>query len=138
MVIILCAWLAATPFEGWETLSKLELVKGYDEFLGEEMEVPVFSKELKSFDGEIVTVSGYVIPLETSGKQDYFVLSRFPFNNCFFCGNAGQETVMEVYCDTPINQTDAKITVTGRLKLNDTDPMRLFFILSEAKVKIED
>ncbi len=137
-VIIFCAWLAVAPFEGWDTLSKLELVKGYDEFLGEEMEVPVFSEELKSFDGEIVTVSGYVIPLETSGTQDYFVLSRFPYNNCFFCGNAGQETVMEVYSESPVNRTDAKVSVTGKLKLNDSDPTRLFFILSEANVKIED
>ncbi len=90
VVLILFAWLLQSPFQGWETLSRLELVSGFDDFLGEETEVPVFSEELKGFEGEIVTIEGYVIPLQTSREGDFFVLSRFPYNNCFFCGNAGQ------------------------------------------------
>lgn len=135
-VIIVFTWWLSQPFLGWDTLQQLELKKTYDEFLGEEMELPVFSDELKAFDGSIVTVQGYVIPLEQTGAQDYFVLSRFPYNNCFFCGNAGPETVAEVYAEEEFTFVDTKVQVTGRLELNDDDPLHLFFILSEAEVKV--
>ncbi|MFY0608094.1 MAG: hypothetical protein JXR10_15350 [Cyclobacteriaceae bacterium] len=135
MVLMLLTWSLINPFNGWQTLQLLTLTSGYDEFLGESVELPLFSEELKQFDGQEVTIEGYVIPLKASGEQDYFVLSRFPFNNCFFCGNAGPETVIEVYTDQAIQVKDAKVEVTGVLELNDTDPLHLFFILSEAEVK---
>lgn len=126
---------APDAFDGWNTLAKLELVAGYDEFLGEPTELPVFSDELKAFDGEVITVEGYVIPLEQAVEQSYFVLSRFPFNNCFFCGNAGPETVAEVYTKEKFTVQDTRVRVTGKLELNANDPLHLFFIVSEAKVE---
>jgi hypothetical protein len=134
VVLILFAWLLQSPFQGWETLSRLELVSGFDDFLGEETEVPFFSEELKGFEGEIVTIEGYVIPLQTSREGDFFVLSRFPYNNCFFCGNAGPETVAEIYTKDKVATEDSRVRVTGRLELNANDPLHLFFILSEARV----
>lgn len=137
-VLIIFIGLFSQPFEGWETLEKLDLRAGYDEFLGEEIEVPVFSDELKAFAGKEVTVEGYVIPLQQSGSQDYFVLSRFPYNNCFFCGNAGPETVAEVYTQEKFSFRDTRVRVTGTLALNDEDPLHLFFILSDAEVQVLD
>jgi len=138
MVLIILTWLLTQPFQGWETLQKLELSTAYDEFLGEEMEVPVFSDELKGFDKKEVTLEGYVIPLEQATSQDYFVLSRFPFNNCFFCGNAGPETVAEIYTEEQFEFTDTKVRVTGTLELNADDPLHLFFIVNQAKVEVLD
>lgn len=123
-----------SAFDGWNTLNKLEMRPAYDEFLGEEIELPTFSDELLAYDGQIISLEGYVIPLETSGSADYFVLSRFPFNSCFFCGNAGPETVAEVYTDELISLRDEKVNVTGRLELNSDDPLHLFFILNKATV----
>ncbi len=136
VVLILLTWSLIAPFEGWQTLERLTLTTEYDQFLGEEVEVPLFSDELKQYDGQQVSVAGYIIPLETSGGQDYFVLSRFPYNNCFFCGNAGPETVIEVYAKKAFQTQDTKVEVTGTLKLNAYDPLHLFFILSDSEVKI--
>lgn len=138
MVLILFTWCVQTGFMGWDTLSKMELVKSYDEFLGEETEMPVFSKELKEYNGKIITLEGYVIPLEQNVASDYFVLSRFPYNNCFFCGNAGPETVAEIYSRKKFEYKDQKVKVTGILKLNADDPLHLFYILSESTVEILD
>ena len=138
VVLILFAWLLQNPFQGWDTLSRLELISGFDDFLGEETEVPVFSQELKAFEGEVVTIEGYVIPLQTGQEGDFFVLSRFPYNNCFFCGNAGPETVAEVYTKGKVAMEDSRVRVTGRLELNADDPLHLFFILSDARVNLLD
>lgn len=137
-VLMLGVWVFFQSFDGWDTLQKLDLQSSYDEFLGEELELPVFSEELKTFDGKEVTITGYTIPLQQSTEQDYFVLSRFPFNNCFFCGNAGPETVAEVYTNEKITYRDARMEVTGILKLNDNDPLHLFFIISDAEVEFLD
>lgn len=138
VVLILFAWLISPEFQGWKTLQQLELRKSYDDFLGEEVEVPVFSEELKAFDGKRVTVDGFVIPLQAAASQDYFVLSRFPYNNCFFCGNAGPETVAEVYTTRKFDMVDTKVRVTGTLELNADDPLHLFFIFSNASVEVLD
>ena len=134
MVFLLYAWSLVADFEGWDTLQKLELQQSYDEFIGESTEVPVFSDELKAWNGKRVTIEGYVIPLQTAVEQEYFVLSRFPYNNCFFCGNAGPETVAEVYADETITFQDARVQVTGVLRLNADDPLHLFFIFENAEV----
>jgi len=137
-VLLLSIWFQNVDFQGWETLGKVKLVPGYDEFLGEEIEKPLFPKSISIFEGTRVTVEGYVIPLETSGSSNYFVLSRFPFNSCFFCGNAGPETVMEVYTVEKFEFQDQKVSATGMLKLNADDPLHLFFLLEEAEVEILD
>ena len=123
------------PFEGWNTLSKLEIEGQYDEFFNETIDVPVFSDDLLAFDGKHIEIEGYVIPLQSSGEQEYFVLSRFPYNSCFFCGNAGPETVAEVYVTEPVTVQDERVLVKGRLKLNVQDPLHLFYIIEEASVK---
>lgn len=132
---MVCVWLLSDPFLGWETLSRLKVQTTYDRFLGEETDVPVFSDDLRAFDGQVVSIEGYVIPLDQSGAQGYFVLSRFPYANCFFCGNAGPETVAEVYTREKFQYRDARVRVKGRLKLNDSDPLHLFYLLLNAEVE---
>lgn len=136
--LIIFSWWIFGTFNGWDTLQKLEVVPTYDDLLGETFDVPVFSDELKAFDQKQVTIEGYTIPLQQSVEQDYFVLSRFPYNNCFFCGNAGPETVAEVYTSEPIATQDARVRVTGILQLNDQDPLHLFFIIKDATVEVLD
>lgn len=138
MILVLLFLIISPDTEGWSLLEKVTVTQEYDEFMGEQFDVPVFSEDLKSKDGERIAVEGYVIPLQQSGNQDYFVLSRFPYNNCFFCGNAGPETVAEVYTKDPFPYKDAMVRVTGTLKLNSADPMHLFFILSDATVEVLD
>ncbi|MEM6736303.1 MAG: hypothetical protein AAGC64_02830 [Bacteroidota bacterium] len=124
-----------TQLSGWELLSSVEIEKSYDKFLGIEIDQPNFSKQLKSFDGKLLTLEGFIIPLQQDSDQDYFVLSRFPYQSCFFCGGAGPETVVEVYSNREFKHTDERVIVTGTLRLNDDNPLHLFYILEDCTVK---
>ncbi|MEM6345433.1 MAG: DUF3299 domain-containing protein [Bacteroidota bacterium] len=112
----------------WTTLAKLTFeAKG-----SESGEVPVFGEELKALDGELVLIEGFMLPLTVDNNR--FVLSRYPFYNCYFCGNAGRETVIEL---KPIEEDwefdiDDQVKIQGKLKLV-ADEEGLIFELLEAK-----
>ncbi|MFY0599819.1 MAG: hypothetical protein JXR03_09105 [Cyclobacteriaceae bacterium] len=133
--ILFFSVLVSQVFNGWDTLSKLKIDNQYDELLEESFEVPVFSDDLLVFDGEEILIDGYVIPLQQGTNQDYFVLSRFPYNSCFFCGNAGPETVAEVYTKGKVSFKDEYVEVSGTLRLNAEDPLHLFYIIENASVR---
>lgn len=135
MKTILIALLFAPQLNGWELLSSVEIVMGYDDFMGTEMEKPQFSEALLAGEGKRLTLEGFIIPLQQESDQDYFVLSRFPYQSCFFCGAAGPETVVEVYSDRQFRFTDERVRVTGTLRLNRDNPMQLFYILENCEVK---
>ena len=103
--------------------------------MGAEVDRPNFSSQLIMQEGNMITLEGFIIPLEQGGNQDYFVLSRFPFQSCFFCGGAGPETVVEVYVDGAFRFTDERVRVTGKLRLNKDNPLHLFYILEDCFVK---
>ncbi|MFT4738879.1 MAG: uncharacterized membrane protein YcgQ (UPF0703/DUF1980 family) [Cyclobacteriaceae bacterium] len=132
-VAIVLTFLQST---GWDLLSNVEMTRKYDDMMGQEIDVPIFSDELSSMHGETITLTGYVIPLEAGAEQAYFVLSRFPYQSCFFCGAAGPETVIEVYPIVTSTELapDQRITVSGKLSLNQKDPMHLFFVLKSAEI----
>ena len=135
MLTILLTLLFSPQLTGWELLSAVEIQKVYDEFMGSEVDKPVFSDMLKSSEGSLVTLDGFIIPLQQEGEQDYFILSRFPYQSCFFCGGAGPETVVEVYSEKSLSYTDERVRVTGTLKLNGDNPLQLFYILDNCTVK---
>lgn len=134
MLTIFLSLLFAPQLSGWELLSSVEIVMGYDDFMGAEVEKPKFSEQLKLREGKELTLEGFIIPLQQESDQDYFVLSRFPYASCFFCGAAGPETVVEVYSDREFRFTDERVRVTGTLRLNDDNPLNLFYILEKCSV----
>ncbi len=117
----------------WKTLSKLTYKKQYDEMLGFKVDVPVFSDEIKAMEGKVVTVKGYIIPVEGYKGHKEFVFSAFPYNMCFFCGGAGPETVMEVFAKEPVKYTTEAVTLKGKLELNSSDFNRLIYGLRDAE-----
>ncbi len=117
----------------WRTLSKVTYEVRLDEVTKFDLEFPIFSDEVKALDGKEITIEGWMIPLEELKGKSYFVLSALPFANCFFCGGAGPETVMEVYCKKHIDFTEKRIKVKGTLTVNADDPLRLMYILNEAR-----
>lgn len=135
MLTIFIALLFGPQVSGWELLSTVEIVKGYDSFMGAEIDQPKFSEQLILREGKEITLEGFIIPLEQEENQKYFVLSRFPYQSCFFCGAAGPETVVEVYSERTFRITDERVRVEGKLKLNDDNPLHLFFILENSKVE---
>lgn len=134
MLSFVCYLMFCFQLTGWDLLATVETTKGYDAFLADEIDVPSFSAQLILAEGRQVTLEGYVIPLQQQPSQDYFVLSRFPFQSCFFCGGAGPETVVEVYAKGDFKYTDERVGVTGTLRLNTDNPLHLFFILEDCEV----
>lgn len=116
----------------WKTLSKITYTKEYDEFLGFKIDKPVFAKEIQELEGKMVTVRGYIIPVEGYKGHSEFIFSAYPYNMCFFCGGAGPETVMEVESLEPVEYTADQIVLKGKLVLNADDINRLMYLLVDA------
>ncbi len=117
----------------WKTLSKITYKQQYDEIMGFDIDIPVFSQSIKDLEGKEVLVEGYIIPVEGYKQQSNFVFSAYPYNMCFFCGGAGPETAMEVNSDDPkITYTSKPIIIKGTLELNSGDINRLMYTLNNA------
>jgi hypothetical protein len=118
----------------WELLKDVE----FDEIWSEEFQayymVPKFSNSVKEMDGKEVQIRGFIIPVDI--VQDYYVLSANPYSSCFFCGQAGPESVMEIQMIKKYEglRMDQVITFQGTLKLNTDDIYQLNYILEEAKI----
>jgi len=120
---------------GWDLLAKTDVKTTTDPFINEEIALPVFPKEVKAAEGKTMTLEGFIIPLQQKSEQDFFVLSRYPYQSCFFCGAAGPETVVEVYANRGFRYTDERVRVSGKLILNEDDPLHLFFMMRECSVE---
>jgi hypothetical protein len=141
VAVFITTWLFAgslyaqtPPTENlWKTLQKITYIKEYDEFLGFKVDKPVFSEAIKALEGKEVTVKGFIIPIEGYKGSKEFIFSAFPYANCFFCGGAGPESVMEVTAIEPINYTAESIVLKGKLVLNSKDVNKLMFAITGAK-----
>ncbi len=94
---------------------------------------PAYAESVKALEGKTIQIKGYVLPLDVSG--DNYVLSAFPFSSCFFCGGAGQESVMELRLADPeatFKQDDYR-TFVGTLRLNYRE-LELNYILEDARL----
>jgi len=117
----------------WKTLAKITFKQEYDELMGFDIDVPVFSQTVKDLEGQEVEVEGYIIPVEGYKQQSNFVFSAYPYIMCFFCGGAGPETVMEVNSDDKkLTYTSKPIVIKGVLKLNSGDINKLMYTLNDA------
>lgn len=108
----------ADEVDTWQILSMVMMKKQFDEDMGIDVEMPLFGKKVKELNGQEVTVRGYVLPLNVSKDQKYFILSAVPYNQCFFCGGAGPESVMEVFSTVPVEMTQKPVTLRGTLRVN--------------------
>lgn len=120
----------------WSTLAQVEFEWAYSEIVDQEVPFPAFNATLKVLDGQRVQVSGYAIPLEETGDETFVILSAFPYSQCFFCGAAGPESVIDILAGSklPRLSVDEKLTFRGRLRLNDDDLRYLNYILEEAEL----
>ncbi len=116
----------------WQVLAEVSFRKEMKN--GYEMEIPLFSTSLKSWNGKKIKLKGYVIPVGEVGDENTFMFSSLPFNVCYFCGAAGPETIMEVESSEKIEFTSKAIWMEGILQLNEKDPDRHIYILKSANV----
>ena len=100
---------------------------------------PKFPEELKAFEGKLVTLSGFYIPLDMNNSE-IAVVSKFPNAECFFCGGAGPESIVVGYLKKKPGRRvkmDEIVKIRGRLKLNEDDIDELNFILYDAELILD-
>lgn len=116
----------------WEALKDVKYKKKFSLEVGDYYLYPTFGKNVMQLNGKQVSIHGYVIPVDTEGQ--YYVLSKWPMAQCFFCGLAGPETIIMLNFKGKHRRfkTDEKITFCGRLRLNANNLYELNFNLDEA------
>ncbi len=118
----------------WKYLLSLKMDSTYNQKLGMVVEVPLFNDTLKALEGKQVIVEGYYIPASETKNNQIVILSAYPFAQCFYCGKAGIESVIDVLSVKPLPRmkTDAKVRIQGRFKLNADNFDYLVFVLEES------
>lgn len=120
----------------WAFLAKVEWGEKYFEEYDEVVWYPDFSEEVLAMDGKLVEIKGYIIPIDV--ESGFYVLSANPFASCFFCGNAGPESVVELQFAEKLKRTyntDDISTFRGKLKLNWDDLEHCNYILEDVTEK---
>jgi hypothetical protein len=114
----------------WRMLEDVEFKDVYVEELDAYYWKPTFGDIVNGLEGKEVHITGYMIPVDLD--EDFYVLSRYPFANCFFCGGAGPESVIDLRFDgkSPrVYQTDERLTFAGKFRLNANDVYQMNYIL---------
>ncbi|MBL4587635.1 MAG: hypothetical protein JKX84_11365 [Flavobacteriales bacterium] len=109
----------------WETFAKVTFHRKFSEQFGFEVneKPPEFAFEVLAHNGKRIRVKGYVIPVDV--ELGMYLVSANPFANCFFCGNAGPETVVELFPSEKLPRftTDQIVTFEGILQVNEEGEM---------------
>jgi len=120
----------------WQNLEDVTITRDIDPDFGVEILYPVFGSDIQKFDNKEVYIQGFLVPIEIEDGK--YALSAFPFKSCYFCGKAGQETVIQLnlsskrrYLGFKLDQT---LTFKGTLKLNHTEVTDLIYILDDAEL----
>lgn len=118
----------------WPYLMNVKFEEKYDEKMGMEVSYPVFNDTLRLLHGQNVIIEGFYIPVDETGNEKIVILSAYPFAQCFFCGKAGVESIVDILSPTklPRLKIDSKIKFKGRFKLNRDNFDYLIYVLEEA------
>lgn len=89
-----------------------------------------FTPEVKAMDGKPFTISGFMLPLESTETFKHFLLSkRTP--TCPFCPPGEPNEIVEVFAKTPMKWEDRMVTMTGTLALTNQADKGLFFQMKD-------
>lgn len=96
---------------------------------------PDFYQGLFEREHQNVMLTGYIIPIDV--EQNTYALSMNPFSNCFFCGQAGVETVVELHFlgKNQSFKVDDYVVLTGTFRLHRNPGMGFIYSLHDAKLK---
>lgn len=118
----------------WKTLSDVRFTDKYSEEVEAYYYYPHFDSSVKALDGKEVHIKGYMLPIDP--KKGVYILSKSPYASCFFCGNAGPESIIELKLkpDHPKFKMDQVVIMKGKLRLNQDNIHECNYILEEAEV----
>ena len=136
LLIILFTWMAtevrAQTFLEWSDLSEeisLELLS--PDTIFPEFQKATFTSKMKALEGKKIIITGYLLVLD--GEQSKYLLSKNPMASCFFCGNGGPETVIELkFSQKPSFEMDELLSVEGTLHLNEDNPNICYYRIEKA------
>jgi len=102
----------------WNILGDIKYVNRKDPRYGE-ISFPVVNSKLKLLQGKKITMTGFIVPIDNKT----YALSKNVFASCFFCGQAGPETIMGIVFkgETPKLKTDQYVTLEGTFRYNEND-----------------
>lgn len=103
----------------WSLLGKINYENKPHKDYPEGVMYPVINQQLKGKKGKKITISGFIIPIDNTS----YALSKNVFAQCFFCGQAGPETIMGIqFKDLKKRlKTDQYVTLVGTFRYNETD-----------------
>ena len=107
----------------------------YEESVDAYIKIVHFSERIKKLDGQKVMIKGYLLPI--SHTDQFYFLSAFPYTQCFFCNQAGLESVIELNLKDQIPSNvkmDQIIMVTGTLELSSANLYKLPYTLHDVRV----
>ena len=94
----------------------------------------VLPPEVKALDGQTVTVSGFVLPMDGSDHTKHFLVTKnTPV--CMFCPPGEPNEVVEVVSPQAVAWTNKMVSVTGKMSLINNGEKALFFKIAAAEVK---
>lgn len=104
----------------WEDLAQVTYTDKYFDAYDEYFMYPEFLPAVKALEGKQVTLAGYFLNIDP--EENLYILSKSPMSSCFFCGQGGPETAVELQFTTlPDFKTDDIVSITGTLQLNKDD-----------------
>jgi len=114
----------------WDDLAKISYTEKYFAAYDSDFLYPEFSQEISNLEGKEISITGYFLDIDPNGNL--LILSKNPLASCFFCGNGGPETAIELRFESkPDFKTDDVVVVTGILKLNKDDVEHFNYILTD-------
>jgi hypothetical protein len=119
----------AAPTElTWKALTDVQFKEVYVPELDAYYWKPTFGASVKAIEGKEVFITGYVIPVDVD--DNFYVVSRYPYANCFFCGGGGPESVVDIQFAGKNRQykTDERLTFKGKFKLNADDIYQMNYL----------
>ncbi|MEL7122575.1 MAG: DUF3299 domain-containing protein [Bacteroidota bacterium] len=128
--------ILAQSQNAWPILSSIQVEKKFDPDMGIETYTPNYGPIVSALEGKEVTLKGYVIPVNGKKEQSHFMFSSLPYSMCFFCGNAGPESAMEVYMkeNQSVAYSDKAIKIKGILRLTRGNSQGLIYSLDQAEI----
>lgn len=116
----------------WKALTDVQFKEVYIPELDAYYWKPAFGASVKAIEGKEVFITGYVIPVDVD--DNFYVVSRYPYANCFFCGGGGPVILVDIQFAGKNRQykTDERLTFKGKFKLNADDIYQMNYILTGA------
>lgn len=103
----------------WKQLGAIKFLKKKHKDYPDGVMFPLVNSMLKAKNKKRIAMSGFIVPIDNTT----YALSKNVFASCFFCGQAGPETIMGIKFkgSTPKLKTDQYVTLEGNFRINEND-----------------